>query len=52
MTQAKQGDTVKVHYNLKLKDGRAIVSTASGEPLEFKIAEERSSRNLSRLLLE
>jgi peptidylprolyl isomerase len=37
MTQAKQGDTVKVHYNLKLKDGRAIVSTASGDPLEFKI---------------
>jgi len=36
MTRAKQGDRVKVHYNLKLKDGRDIVSTASGDPLEFK----------------
>jgi peptidylprolyl isomerase len=37
MTQAKNGDTVKVHYTGKLEDGTIFDSSDGRDPLEFKI---------------
>jgi peptidylprolyl isomerase len=37
MSQAKQGDTVKVHYTGKLKDGTIFDSSQGREPLRFTI---------------
>ncbi len=39
MPDAKQGDTVKVHYTGKLKDGTVFDTSEQREPLEFKIGE-------------
>lgn len=39
MAEAKLGDTVKVHYTVKLGDGTIIGSTGNQEPLEFTIGE-------------
>ncbi|NOZ28837.1 MAG: peptidylprolyl isomerase [Chloroflexi bacterium] len=37
MTQAKQGDTVRVHYTGKLEDGTVFDSSLDREPLQFTI---------------
>jgi peptidylprolyl isomerase len=37
MIQAKEGDTVKVHYTGKLDDGTVFDSSENGTPLEFTI---------------
>jgi peptidylprolyl isomerase len=37
MTQAKQGDTVKVHYTGKLDDGTVFDSSVERGPLEFTL---------------
>ncbi len=37
MTQAKDGDTVKIHYTGKLEDGSVFDSSSGRDPLEFKI---------------
>lgn len=39
MEEAKNGDTVKVHYTGKLEDGTIFDSSANREPLQFKIGE-------------
>lgn len=37
MAQAKNGDTVKVHYTGRLGDGRVFDSSANRDPLQFTI---------------
>lgn len=37
MTQAKQGDTVKIHYTGRLTDGTQFDSSEGREPLEFQV---------------
>ena len=37
MSQAKSGDTVKIHYTGTLEDGTEFDSSAGGEPLEFTL---------------
>lgn len=39
MSEAKKGDTVKVHYTVKLANGMIIGSTTDYEPLQFTIGE-------------
>ncbi|MET0025674.1 MAG: peptidylprolyl isomerase [Sedimenticola sp.] len=41
MNQAKQGDTVKIHYTGTLDDGSVFDSSAEGNPLEFTIGSEQ-----------
>ena len=37
MTQAKSGDTVRIHYTGKLDDGTEFDSSLGSEPLEFAV---------------
>jgi peptidylprolyl isomerase len=37
MTQAKSGDTVKIHYTGRLNDGTVFDSSAGRDPLEFTL---------------
>lgn len=39
MAQAKQGDTVQVHYTGRLANGEVFDTSANREPLEFTIGE-------------
>jgi len=39
MTQAKNGDTVKVHYTGKLADETVFDSSVNRDPLQFKIGD-------------
>jgi peptidylprolyl isomerase len=41
MSKAKSGSTVKVHYTGKLDDGRVFDSSFEGDPIQFKIGEEK-----------
>jgi peptidylprolyl isomerase len=40
VTQAKQGDTVKVHYTGTLNDGTVFDSSQGRDPLQFTIGEQ------------
>lgn len=40
MAEAKQGDTVRIHYTGKLDDGTVFDSSEGREPLEFTIGGE------------
>ena len=37
MTQAKSGDTVKIHYTGRLQDGSVFDTSSDREPLQFNI---------------
>lgn len=41
MSEAKQGDTVKVHYTGRLDDGTQFDSSLERQPLEFVVGEGR-----------
>jgi len=41
MTEAKNGDTVKIHYTGKLHDGNVFDSSLDRDPLEFKIGDNQ-----------
>jgi FKBP-type peptidyl-prolyl cis-trans isomerase 2 len=41
MAQAKEGDTVKVHYTGKLGDGTVFDSSVEREPLEFTLGRDQ-----------
>jgi FKBP-type peptidyl-prolyl cis-trans isomerase 2 len=41
MSQAQNGNTVKVHYTGKLHDGSVFDSSREGDPLEFTIGSEQ-----------
>jgi peptidylprolyl isomerase len=41
MSEAKQGDTVKVHYQGSLQDGTVFDSSRDRDPLEFTIGEDQ-----------
>lgn len=41
MSQAKLGDTVRVHYTGKLSDGSVFDTSVDQEPIEYKIGEGR-----------
>ena len=39
MAQVKDGDTVRVHYTGKLKDGTVFDTTRDGDPMEIKLGD-------------
>lgn len=41
MAQAKDGDTVRVHYTAKLEDGKVVDTTADQDPWQFTLGEGR-----------
>lgn len=41
MTEAKNGDTVRVHYTGKLNDGTVFGTSVERDPLEFTIGEKQ-----------
>jgi len=41
MAEARQGDTVKVHYTGKLEDGTVFDTSKGREPLQFTIGEHQ-----------
>ena len=48
MTQAKDGDTVKVHYTGKLEDGTIVDTSIEDQPLQFTIGEGRFIADLEQ----
>jgi FKBP-type peptidyl-prolyl cis-trans isomerase 2 len=40
MTQAKEGDTVRIHYTGKLDDGSVFDTSEGKEPLEFTLGQQ------------
>lgn len=39
MSQASNGDTVRIHYTGKLEDGTVFDTSSGGEPIEFTLGE-------------
>ncbi len=51
MAQAKDGDTIKVHYTGKLDDGSVFDSSADRDPLEFKLGDNRIIRGFENTVI-
>ena len=48
MTQAKQGDTVRVHFTGKLNDGTVFGTSTGRDPLQFTIGRGRMPQSFQR----
>ena len=51
MSQAKEGNKVKVHYTGKLEDGTVFDSSTGGDPLEFTIGENQVIKGLENAII-
>jgi FKBP-type peptidyl-prolyl cis-trans isomerase 2 len=51
MTQAKTGDTVRIHYTGKLEDGTVFDSSQGREPLELTLGEGQVIPGFERAIL-
>ncbi len=51
MTQAKSGDTVRIHYTGKFPDGEQFDSSAGREPLEFELGKGQVIRGLEQQII-
>ena len=51
MTHAKHGDTVKVHYTGKLKDGTIFDTSMNRDPLQFTLGEGRLLPGIEQTVL-
>ena len=51
MIQARDGDTVKVHYTGKLGDGKVVSTSEGGPPLEVNIGSEGHIRGFEKGLI-
>ena len=52
MQQVKNGDTVRVHYHGKLKDGSTFDSSEGREPLEFTVGNGQVIKGFDDAVLE
>lgn len=48
MTQAKKGDTVRIHYSGRLVDGTEFDSSRTGDPLQFRLGASEIIPGLER----
>ncbi|MCL7413439.1 MAG: peptidylprolyl isomerase [ANME-2 cluster archaeon] len=51
MVKVENDDTVKIHYELKLKDGTVYESTLNQEPVKFRIGNNETIIGLEQALL-
>lgn len=51
MATANKGDTVRIHYEGRLADGRVFDSTYEREPLQFQIGEAKLPAGLEEALI-
>ncbi len=52
MKQAKNGDTVKVHYTGKLEDGLVFDTSKNREPIQFTIGEGKVLKGLENAVID
>ena len=52
MTQAKHGDTIKVHYTGKLKDGTVFNTSIDRKPLQIKIGENQVIQGFEKAITD
>jgi peptidylprolyl isomerase len=51
MAKAKKGDSVKVHYTGKLKDGTVFDTSENTEPLAFKVGEGKLIKDFEEAIV-
>jgi FKBP-type peptidyl-prolyl cis-trans isomerase 2 len=51
MAQAKNGDTVRIHYTGKFADGRVFEASVEEQPLQFTLGEEQVITDLEHAVV-